>query len=124
MAIDDIQKQVGDLSIKVDSLHSLVEELLDKVSNIPLAPDSSADMLGNTTKHVINATPLVGSSMSDLAIDHKDILLDDRSSDGDKTGVTANISPEIQVQRLTAQLTAAYNRMAVLEEQILACRFH
>jgi hypothetical protein len=32
------------------------------------------------------------------------------------------ITPEIQVQRLTAQLTAAYNRIAALEEQLLARR--
>jgi len=27
------------------------------------------------------------------------------------------LTPEIQIQRLTAQLTAAYNRIAALEEQ-------
>jgi hypothetical protein len=32
------------------------------------------------------------------------------------------ITPEIQVQRLTAQLTAAYNRIAALEEQLLSRR--
>ena len=34
------------------------------------------------------------------------------------------ISPEIQIQRLTAQLTAAYNRIAALEEQLLRERIH
>ncbi|WP_287130203.1 hypothetical protein [Candidatus Cyanaurora vandensis] len=29
------------------------------------------------------------------------------------------LSPEAQIQRLTAQLTAAYNRIAALEEQLL-----
>ncbi len=33
-----------------------------------------------------------------------------------------NITPEIQIQRLTAQLTAAYNRIAALEEQLLLKR--
>jgi len=33
-----------------------------------------------------------------------------------------NISTELQIQRLTAQLTAAYNRIAALEEQLLARR--
>lgn len=33
------------------------------------------------------------------------------------------LSPEFQIQRLTAQLTAAYNRIAALEEQLLAKRW-
>lgn len=32
------------------------------------------------------------------------------------------LSPEAQIQRLTAQLTAAYNRIAALEEQLMARR--
>jgi hypothetical protein len=34
------------------------------------------------------------------------------------------LTPEIQIQRLTAQLTAAYNRIAALEEQLLLKRIH
>jgi hypothetical protein len=34
-----------------------------------------------------------------------------------------HLSPEFQIQRLTAQLTAAYNRIAALEEQLLAKRW-
>jgi hypothetical protein len=35
-----------------------------------------------------------------------------------------DLSPQIQIQRLTAQLTAAYNRIAALEEQLLAKRWN
>lgn len=54
---------------------------------------------------------------------HKDVLtdgiyLDMHRQRGD------NITPEIQIQRLTAQLTAAYNRIAALEEQLLRERIH
>jgi hypothetical protein len=34
-----------------------------------------------------------------------------------------DLSPQIKIQRLTAQLTAAYNRIAALEEQLLAKRW-
>ena len=34
-----------------------------------------------------------------------------------------DLAPKIQIQRLTAQLTAAYNRIAALEEQLLAKRW-
>jgi hypothetical protein len=33
------------------------------------------------------------------------------------------LSPQVQIQRLTAQLTAAYTRIAALEEQLLAKRW-
>jgi hypothetical protein len=35
---------------------------------------------------------------------------------------TYDLAPEAQIQRLSAQLTAAYNRIAALEEQLLAQR--
>lgn len=34
-----------------------------------------------------------------------------------------DLAPQIQIQRLTAQLTVAYNRIAALEEQLLAKRW-
>ena len=34
-----------------------------------------------------------------------------------------SLAPETQIRRLTAQLTAAYNRIAALEEQLLASPF-
>ncbi len=34
-----------------------------------------------------------------------------------------DLAPQIQIQRLTAQLTAAYTRIAALEEQLLAKRW-
>jgi hypothetical protein len=34
-----------------------------------------------------------------------------------------DLAPQIQIQRLTAQLTAAYHRIAALEEQLLAKRW-
>jgi hypothetical protein len=37
--------------------------------------------------------------------------------------VEQDLAPQVQIQRLTAQLTAAYNRIAALEEQLLAKRW-
>lgn len=48
----------------------------------------------------------------------KDILNDDEPNSVFHRGM----SPEAQIQRLTAQLTAAYNRIAALEEQLLTKR--
>lgn len=58
-------------------------------------------------------------------MEHKDVLIDGNNEitnshhNSDKA-----LSADIQVQRLTAQLTAAYNRIAALEEQLLARRIH
>ena len=130
MAIDVVQEQVHNLSNKVDSLHRLVEQLIDQVAAIALVQGASVPPtkqngrgLDGAATEVSPAVSAARSSM-DMAMSHKDILSDETSLEGDKSSATASLSPEIQVQRLTAQLTAAYNRMAVLEEQILACRFH
>ena len=131
MAIDVVQKQMRDLTTKVDSLHSLVEKLSEQVSAIALVQDSSASDgaagNGNGLVPIVGEVPPVVSAARtsmDATMSHKDILNDETYLEGDKLSNTSSMSPEIQIQRLTAQLTAAYNRMAVLEEQILACRFH
>ncbi len=59
-----------------------------------------------------------------LLITHKDILTDGISLDMNRQGGDHNLTPEIQIQRLTAQLTAAYNRIAALEEQLMKVRVH
>ena len=132
MAIDVVQEQLHELSTKVDSLHSTVRQLVEQVSAIAIAQKKSASE-GSSARNgrVSNSStgdlpPVVSAARTsmDMAMSHKDILSDETYIEADKKNATSSLSPEVQVQRLTAQLTAAYNRMAVLEEQILACRFH
>lgn len=53
---------------------------------------------------------------------HKDVLSDHNYLESETQGGERILTPEVQIQRLTAQLTAAYNRIAALEEQLLAKR--
>ncbi len=55
-----------------------------------------------------------------------DILLDEEMSGSRsiRSTMSQNMQPEAQIQRLTAQLTAAYNRIAALEEQLLSRRIY
>ncbi|NEO27025.1 MAG: hypothetical protein F6K03_09040, partial [Kamptonema sp. SIO4C4] len=57
---------------------------------------------------------------------HKDVLDDDESweklSDYHYHRDEQEFAPDLQVRRLTAQVTAAYHRIAALEEQLLAQR--
>lgn len=130
MAIDVVQKQMRDLTTKVDSLHGLVEQLTEQVAAIALAQSKSGsdnDSLNDILMpEAVEIPPMISAARTsmDLTMSHKDILNDETYLEGDKMSRTSSLSPEIQIQRLTAQLTAAYNRMAILEEQILACRFH
>jgi hypothetical protein len=57
-------------------------------------------------------------------LEHKDVLIDGVYLEMNRQSGERNLSPEIQIQRLTAQLTAAYNRIAALEEQLLRERIH
>ena len=57
-------------------------------------------------------------------MEHKDVLADGNCLDRNRQSGEKQLTPEVQIQRLTAQLTAAYNRIAALEEQLLAQRIH
>ena len=57
------------------------------------------------------------------AIAGQDTLIDGKSVEIAHPQLTQDLSPQVQIQRLTAQLTAAYNRIAALEEQLLANRW-
>lgn len=123
MAIDVVQKQVLELSGKVDTLHGLLEQLTEKVSGIAVMQNISAHQDSRPEMGGVNVSPAAMRRAVDPSMMHKDILSDEPHLEADKSGSSQNLSPEVQIQRLTAQLTAAYNRMAALEEQILACRF-
>lgn len=123
MAMHVLEKQVIELSDKVDSLHGLIAQLTEKVdasitngggwsSNKDVLPDAGA----------VNLPPTAMRRAPNPAMMHKDVLSDDAYLDGESSSTTRTLSPEIQIQRLTAQLTAAYNRIAALEEQIMAYR--
>ena len=122
MAMDVLEKQVLELSDKVDSLHGLVAQLDKKVeANLNSSqPCISNDILPDSG--AVNVPPSAKRRPQNPAMMHKDILSDDPYIDGEKSETARKLSPEIQIQRLTAQLTAAYNRIAALEEQIMAYR--
>ncbi len=61
---------------------------------------------------------------ADWIIAQQDILIDSSGLEISHHQIKEqDLAPQIQIQRLTAQLTAAYNRIAALEEQLLARRW-
>jgi hypothetical protein len=125
--MDAVQKQVIILSHKVDALHQQLEQLNSKVSEslseirqITQSEKYQSPSMANAKAQGYRSPSLLG-----LAMEHKDVLLDgNHESINAQQNNEKGLSSDIQIQRLTAQLTAAYNRIAALEEQLLARRIH
>lgn len=125
--MDAVQKQIIVLSHKIDGLYQLIEQLSSKVTEsiteIRQSPRSSSDpslSAAQPRTYGYQSPSLMGSVM-----EHKDVLVDNNNDlTNAHQGSEKTLSPDIQVQRLTAQLTAAYNRIAALEEQLLSRRIH
>ncbi|MGI8503916.1 MAG: hypothetical protein ACR2LR_22695 [Hassallia sp.] len=123
--MDQLQKQILSLGHKVDALYEVIEQLDGKVSQA--VSECSLARTEAKDNHLENndASPyhLKRQIRLNSELEHKDVLTDGylemNLQAGDKL-----ITPEIQIQRLTAQLTAAYNRIAALEEQLLLKRIH
>jgi uncharacterized coiled-coil protein SlyX len=124
--MDTLQKQITHLSTKVDSLHQVIEQLNVKVSEV-LSDSNRALGTGMNQVQPSGMSSRYysqGLSAQNMGLDHKDVLSDTNSLDASSSSSERELAPEIQIRRLTAQLTAAYNRIAALEEQLLAHRLH
>jgi hypothetical protein len=125
--MDAVQKQIIALSHKIDTLYQLIDQLNGKVSEslaqIKQMPCKESDSFASTGH--IRPYAYQSPSLLDSVMDHKDVLIDGKNElTNSHSNSENNLSADIQVQRLTAQLTAAYNRIAALEEQLLARRIH
>lgn len=125
--MDAVQKQIIALSHKIDTLYQMIEQLSRKVSDALSEVNQSSAPEHGQSQPVANARPQSYKvhSLMDSVMEHKDVLMDGNSEMTSSPQNSENsLSADIQVQRLTAQLTAAYNRIAALEEQLLARRIH
>jgi phage I-like protein len=120
--VDLLQKQIMVLTAKVDALHQVVEQLNQRIIQA-IAEGKITPAKAHLEVVGPSFTAQQGYGNSEESLEHKDILLDRSSSERMKQG-DKPLSPEVQIQRLTAQLTAAYNQIASLEERLLAQRVH
>ena len=122
--MNSLQEQVTVLTDKVNSLHHTIERINVQVSEILSAAKQERENpqfgVSPPSKFAYSRRELDKALNGEL--EHKDVLIDNDYLDLEKQGAERDLSPEIQIQRLTAQLTAAYNRIAALEEQLLAQR--
>ncbi len=123
--MDTLQKQLNVLSAKVDGLYQLIEQVSNRVSDIVSECKFASDQTSHKNSETgINYRSYKGVSSLDASLEHKDVLVDGDSLDAALQSSERKLSPEIQIQRLTAQLTAAYSRIAALEEQLISQRIH
>lgn len=122
-AMDLLKDQVAILTLKVDSMHQTLEQLSHQTTEV-------LTELRSQGKERVELPQLDASagwysqqrSKLNEQMEHKDVLVDVRFPEAESQSGDRLLSPEVQVQRLTAQLTAAYNRIAALEDQLLSRR--
>ncbi|MCG8366507.1 MAG: hypothetical protein MJA27_24635 [Pseudanabaenales cyanobacterium] len=124
--MDSLQTQVTLLTDKVDSLHHIIDQINTQISQVLSAAkqERESPQFGVSPPSQFSYSHRALDKSFNSALEHKDVLIDNDYLDLEKQGAERDLSPEIQIQRLTAQLTAAYNRIAALEEQLLAQRTH
>ena len=123
--MDSLQVQVSQLRDQIDNLQTLIQHISQQVqalsSQQAQQKEQESYSLPNFTS---NTNSITENKDSEYQLTHKDILVDDNSSISSANSSSENLSPDTQIRRLTAQLTAAYNRIAALEEQLLTYRIH
>ncbi|PSB19703.1 hypothetical protein C7B65_10445 [Phormidesmis priestleyi ULC007] len=123
--MDTLQKQINSMNGKIDGLHQVLEQLTGNLSQVVTEIKSSSGNGSSFSSFGGSSGRYYQSPRStDPLMEHKDVLADSHASESSMQGGEKALSPEVQIQRLTAQLTAAYNRIAALEEQLLAQRVH
>jgi hypothetical protein len=126
--MEPLQKQVLTLGNKLDALSEVISQLDSKVSQalsegcLVKAQQAQDNLLDNSEARRYQ---FKGQSSFSSELEHKDVITDGIYLDSTNfQSGEKSLTPEIQIQRLTAQLTAAYNRIAALEEQLLMKRIH
>jgi hypothetical protein len=126
-----LQPQIDRLNQQIEILHLAIEKLTQHIGTVVT---DRADRFGDRSSTMsygnLHHSDLVGHpgghsayrGYHEMMHNNKDILMDDNSLEAMTAVAEKTMSPELQIQRLTAQLTAAYNRIAALEEQLLSRR--
>jgi hypothetical protein len=112
-----VQTYINELKQQLDLLYLLVEQMQQGLS-----PDSAlkqTDLINKMTSAVDPAVFALDWRIGGESCQHKDVV-SDQSMALEGHPMNEHVSPELQVKRLTAQLTVAYKRIAQLEEQLLS----
>ena len=111
-----VEKKIELLTNRVDDVYHILDRLHQH-----LVPENVRSEVATKTAsrtHPQQNFPKIDIQESADWLIHQDVLLDNETSSYHHQETM--LSPQSQIQRLTAQLTVAYSRIAALEEQLLA----
>ncbi len=111
---ETLQHYFERLELQIQELKAAIEQMPEQVVAALLARQEA--------KEAVPASSCYSALNSDLVGDGSRNLLLEEDPPVSNCKPTYALGPEAQIQRLSAQLTAAYNRIAALEEQLLAQR--
>jgi hypothetical protein len=147
--MESIQQQISALTHKVDRVYQIIDRLnqhvfeqldpslvsgaetsirhpLDREDFQPASGDTRQLPHPNYRRKGYANLPSGANyrpAPAEWVIAQQEVLIDSSGVEISHHQIEQDRSPQIQIQRLTAQLTAAYNRIAALEEQLLANRW-
>ncbi|HIK09085.1 MAG TPA: hypothetical protein IGS52_02260 [Oscillatoriaceae cyanobacterium M33_DOE_052] len=125
--MDSLETEVKSLVGQVATLYEIVAQINTKMSLMLAEQELISSARIEQTKLEIKDNQIYGRNrvIFEPSEEHKDVLVESKLSVNASVQYLENeLTPDIQIQRLTAQLTAAYNRIAALEERLLAAKIH
>ncbi|MDC0831909.1 hypothetical protein AY599_22790 [Leptolyngbya valderiana BDU 20041] len=120
--MDALHTHILTLDRKIDGLYEIIDHLSHTLSSV-ISENSLKTAKSEENHHAIVPDSDFTHRHSDgleILMEHKDVLVDGSHLEIGNSSSETLLTPEVQIQRLTAQLTAAYNRIAALEEQLLS----
>ncbi|NJM76102.1 MAG: hypothetical protein HC852_10300 [Acaryochloridaceae cyanobacterium RU_4_10] len=116
--MDTLQEQLTAVNAKIEAMHQKIEVISTQIAEL-----LTSTRLGSESQPNGHISSISAPISSAPVTTHRDVLEEeDHMALNEARG--KSMSQELQMQRLMAQLTAAYNRIAALEEQLLAQRIH
>jgi hypothetical protein len=110
-----VETKIEILTNRVDDVYHILDRLHQHLLPEHVRPEVAPKA---TKAHPQQNFPKIDIQESADWLIHQDVLIDNETSSYRQQETM--LSPQSQIQRLTAQLTVAYSRIAALEEQLLA----
>ncbi len=130
-----VEQQIKILATKVDDVYQILDRLHHHLVPEPAGDEQIAALaidqdlpppaaVPGADRSLVPDFAVVDVSSSADWLVHQDVLVDHQGVEASHHHTELYLSPQSQIQRLTAQLTVAYSRIAALEEQLLSQRLN
>lgn len=119
----DRQRKMSEVEHKLDRLYAMVEEIGRQVALLVTEKEGPRQQQANQLLYLSDSLlPADSDRQFPSILDYKNSIVEGSEGKPSESSIEQSLAPETQMRRLTAQLTAAYNRIAALEEQLLETR--